>query len=66
MFVFDIVSKWFGDDERNKWNQRKSKTWLIVFEIGRFTTRKLINTNGNTDGNIPSVYTDGITVGKKI
>jgi hypothetical protein len=44
------------------------------------TTRKLINTNGNyrrnifvgkfsrdfTDGNIPSVYTDGITVEKKI
>jgi len=32
----------------------------------RVTTRKLINTNKNTDGNIPSVFTKGITVGKKI
>ena len=40
----------------------------------KLTTRKSINTNGNTegifprdftDGNIPSVYTEGITVEKK-
>jgi len=32
----------------------------------RVTIRKLINTNRNTDENIPSVFTEGITVGKKI
>ena len=46
--------------------------WIVIHLI---TTRKLINTNGNiegkfprdfTDGNILSVYTEGITVGTKI
>ena len=48
---------------------------LASLVTSTFITRKLINTNGNifvgkfprdfTDGNISSVYTDGITVKKK-
>ena len=31
-----------------------------------FTIRNLVNININTDGNISSVYTEGIVVGKGI